>query len=286
MKSSSPSTGRSEQYLCNESLAQFDYSDPMPKPLHRARVTAVFHDIPGVTSIDFAPGLAPRSHVDDHVKILLPPPGAPYRSPVPIPAPGSPAPLLRTYTRRRYDPATGAWGIDVLDLGHGGPGSAWAGSVRPGDEVTVRGPGGHWQMPEHPGTVWMVGDAVAMPAISNALEALPAGSRAVVLLEGGGRSYPLPERPEARIVDIPVTSGGSALVDAVRRLRTPDQPWWAFAHGQAEMIRPLRRHLRIERGLARERLLLSAYWIAGRDAEGWRGMKPEFNRAMEAESGD
>lgn len=257
----------------------------MPKPLHRARVTAVSREM-GVNSIDFAPGLAPRSHVDDHVKILLPPPGAPYTSPVPIPVPGSPAPLLRTYTRRRYAPATGSWGIDVLDLAHGGPGSDWASTVEPGDEVTVRGPGGHWQMPEHPGTVWMVGDAVAIPAISNALEELPADAEAVVLLEGGRRSYPLPERPGAQIVDVPVTPDGSALVDAVRGMETPRQPWWAFVHGQAGMIRPLRRHLRMERGLARQRLLLSAYWIAGRDAEGWRVMKPGFNRAMEAESGD
>ncbi len=286
MRNFSPSTGRPARHLRNELLAQFHYSETMSKPLQQVRVTAVSHDVAGITSIDFDPGLAPRSHVDDHVKILLPPRGASYDSPVPIPAPTGPAPLLRTYTRRRYDPATGAWGIDVLDLGHGGPGASWASAVRPGDRVTVRGPGGHWQMPEHPGTVWMVGDAVALPAISNALDELPADAEAVVLIEAGHHSYPLPRRPGARIVEVPVTPDGSALVDAVRRLETPRGPWWAFVHGQADMIRPLRRHLRIERGLPKERLLLSAYWIAGRDAEGWRGMKPAFNRAMEAESGD
>ncbi|MDN6427501.1 MAG: hypothetical protein L0K25_09970, partial [Acidipropionibacterium jensenii] len=81
----------------------------MAKSIQQVRVTAVTRQVPGVVSIDFEPGgLSPRVFVDDHVKILLPPRGASYDSPVPLPAPTGPAPLRRTYTRRRYDPATGA----------------------------------------------------------------------------------------------------------------------------------------------------------------------------------
>lgn len=249
----------------------------MSKPMHEVRVAAISRELPGIVSIDFeAGGLPPRSCVDDHVKIVLPP------------AEGDDAarPQLRTYTRRRVDPDGGGWGIDVLLFPHGGPGSRWATSLSVGDAVTVRGPGGHWQMPEHPGTVLMVGDPVAQPAIANALEALPTGASAIVLLEQGPHTYPLPARPGVRIVMVPSSPGGAALVEAVRDLETPSGPWSAFVHGQADMIRPLRRLLRLERGLPKDHLHLSAYWISGRDAEAWRAMKSDFNRQMIADSGD
>lgn len=264
----------------------------MSKPMHQVRVTAVSRDTPDVVSIDFEPGgLTARECVDDHVKILLPTPGDGYRTPVPsdpptVPPSGAPAPLLRTYTRRRFDPSTGAWGIDVFLFPHGGPGARWAASARVGDVVTVRGPGGHWRMPERPGTVLMVGDTVALPAISNALEALPADASAIVLVEEGPHDYPLPHHSGVQILRVKSSRGGEALVEAVRSLGAPSGEWWAFVHGQADMVRPLRRHLRLERGLPKDHLLLSAYWISGRDAEDWRAMKSEFNREMEAESGD
>jgi NADPH-dependent ferric siderophore reductase len=264
----------------------------MSKPMHQVRVAAVSREVPDVVSIDFEPGgLAARECVDDHVKILLPPPGADHGAPVPLDLPSDPpsraaAPLMRTYTRRRVDPATGAWGIDVFLFPHGGPGARWAASTRAGDVVTVRGPGGHWRMPEHPGTVLMAGDTVALPAISNALEALPADASAFVLVEEGPHDYPLPRHPGARILRVGSSRGGEALVDAVRDLDAPSGEWWAFVHGQADMVRPLRRHLRLERGLPKDHLLLSAYWISGRDAEDWRAMKSDFNREMDAESGD
>ncbi len=260
----------------------------MSKPLHQVRVAAISRAVPDIVSIDFEPGgLAARTHVDDHIKILLPPAGADYAVPVPLELPGdAAAPLLRTYTRRRFDPATGAWGIDVFLFSHTGPGSRWATSLKVGDVATVRGPGGHWQMPAHPGTVLMVGDTVALPAISNALEALPADASAIVLVEEGPHDYPLPSHPGARIITVGRSRGGEALVDAVRGLDTPAGPWWAFVHGQGDMVRPLRRHLRLERGLPKDRLHLSAYWISGRDAEAWRAIRPDFNKAMVAESGD
>ncbi|GEM_PF-71667 len=277
----------------------------MSKPMHQVRVAAISKDLPGIISIDFdgdlldadggrtaAPHssrLEPRRCVDDHVKIVLPGPDGQAGADSPEasgPSGSGTSPLLRTYTRRRYDPATGAWGIDIFVFPHGGPGSSWAAGLAVGDVVTVRGPGGHWQLPADPGTVLMVGDPVAQPAIANALEALPQGARAIVLLEEGPHRYPLPERPGAEIQMVPSSPGGSALVEAVRRVPTPAGPWWAFVHGQADMVRPLRRHLRVERGLPKDHMNLSAYWISGGDAEAWRAMKSAFNRQMIADSGD
>jgi len=75
------------------------------------------------------------------------------------------------------------------------------------------------------------------------------------------------------------------IVATVQGLDLP-QNTHAFVHGEAAMVRPMRRHLRLERGLPRDRIHPSAYWFAGRDADGWRAIKQDFNRSMDAESGD
>ena len=57
----------------------------------------------------------------------------------------------------------------------------------------------------------------------------------------------------------------------------------AFVHGEADMVRAVRRHLRLERGVPRERLSASGYWRRGRTDEGWRAEKKEWNAAVEAD---
>ncbi len=73
------------------------------------------------------------------------------------------------------------------------------------------------------------------------------------------------------------------LPDAVRALALPDGGVQAFVHGEAAMVRAVRRHLLVERGLPRERLSASGYWKRGRTDEGWREDKPEWNRLVEAD---
>jgi hypothetical protein len=45
----------------------------------------------------------------------------------------------------------------------------------------------------------------------------------------------------------------------------------------------LRRHLRVDRGLAREELSISGYWRRGFNEDGWQSSKPEWNRRIEEE---
>ena len=45
----------------------------------------------------------------------------------------------------------------------------------------------------------------------------------------------------------------------------------------------MRRHLLVERGLAREALSVSGYWKRDRTDEGWREDKAEWNRQAEAD---
>ncbi len=76
---------------------------------------------------------------------------------------------------------------------------------------------------------------------------------------------------------------GEALVDAVRGLRFPSPDVQVFAHGEAGMVKELRRHLRLDRAVPRERLSISGYWRLGHNEDGWQASKPEWNAAVEAE---
>ena len=77
---------------------------------------------------------------------------------------------------------------------------------------------------------------------------------------------------------------GEALVAAVLAAPWPAGDVEAFVHGNAEMVRPLRRYLLRDRGLPREHLSVSGYWRSGMTDEGWRASKREFNAAMESDS--
>lgn len=166
---------------------------------------------------------------------------------------------------------------------HRGPGTQWSQAVQPGDQVAVRGPGGHWQTPDDICHLLAVADTVALPAVANTLATLPISARATIVRVNSHHDYPLPLTDRVTVVTAPRDPDG--IVATVQGLDLP-QNTHAFVHGEAAMVRPMRRHLRLERGLPRDRIHLSAYWFAGRDADGWRAIKQDFNRSMDAESGD
>ena len=47
----------------------------------------------------------------------------------------------------------------------------------------------------------------------------------------------------------------------------------AFVHGEASIVRGLRRHLVDERAVPRELLSVSGYWRRGVDEDGWQAEK-------------
>jgi NADPH-dependent ferric siderophore reductase len=73
------------------------------------------------------------------------------------------------------------------------------------------------------------------------------------------------------------------LVRAVIAAGVPDGVVEAFVHGNADMVKPLRRFLFFDAGLDRTRVSISGYWRTGLNEDGWQSSKHEFNAAMEAE---
>ncbi|MFI5804090.1 siderophore-interacting protein [Streptomyces sp. NPDC051561] len=229
---------------------------------------------------------------DHYVKVLFPAPGVTYPEPFDMARireefPAEQWPVNRTYTVRSWDPEARELAIDFVVHGDEGLAGPWAAGVRPGETVRFLGPGGGYA--PDPAADWhlLVGDESALPAIAASLERMPQGAVAYAFIEVQDAAE------EQKIVtpdgvtvtwlhrdDRPV---GEQLVAAVRDLAFPAGDVHAFVHGEAGFVKELRRHLRIDREIPRERLSISGYWRLGQDDDSWRAVKREWNEQVERE---
>jgi NADPH-dependent ferric siderophore reductase len=222
---------------------------------------------------------------DHYVKLLLPPPGAPYEAPFDVEdvkarLPREQWPRTRTFSVRAWDAEARRLTIDFVHHGDTGVAGRWAAAARPGDRLQLFGPGGAYA--PSPDAPWhlMIGDASVIPAIAASLERVPAGVPVHVLLEveSAGERQPLSSPGELRLDWF---HSADALLAAVRELEFPPGTPHAFVHGEASTVRELRRHLLADRGMPRESVSVSGYWKRTRTEEGWRDDKAEWNRQVE-----
>jgi NADPH-dependent ferric siderophore reductase len=200
-----------------------------------------------------------------HMKLLFVPEGSDW-SPEDEDAPRPPR---RTYTPRRFDPATSRLDVEFVHHGHG-LAASWAKGASEGDRIYITGPGGGYGAPEGATDIVLVADDTAMPAAGTILEALPAGCRATVLCEvaDAGEERPLSEQVAVSPVWLHrdgKVGGGSLLEDAVRDLDAPATAWWWIAC-EAAAMRRIRQHLLRDRGINAARVHTRGYWKLGETA--------------------
>jgi NADPH-dependent ferric siderophore reductase len=268
-----------------------------PKTVTVIRTEQVARDLVrvflGGPDLDTLPDLA---FTDHYVKLLFPPPGADYTSPfdaeqIREERPCEEWPVTRTYTIRTLDRAAGELAIDFVVHGDEGLAGPWAANVQPGEQISFMGPGGGYAPAEHVDVHLLVGDESAAPAIAAALDALPETACADVFIETAGpeSTVPLREGPGIRTTYVHRDAHGGAyglpLAQAVRAAEWPDGVVQAFVHGNAAMIKDLRRYLFLERGLPREQVSISGYWRSGDTEDAWQAGKREFMAQVEAEEG-
>jgi NADPH-dependent ferric siderophore reductase len=206
-----------------------------------------------------------------HLKVFLPADGQDAPSlPAPGPdgtvvAPDGPAPVVRTYTPRRYDPATKT--LEIQFLLHGtGPASDWAQRAKPGDKLAVAGPGGRFSLEPVAGRWWLAADESAIPAVGTLLEALPETTAADVHLEVDGPDdeveFAAPakttitwhhRRPEAFGAELRAAAHAASIPAGSR-------VWVAC---EAAAMRDIRRYLIADRQLPPASLVTRGYWRAG-----------------------
>lgn len=187
--------------------------------------------------------------------------------------------VLRTYTVRNWRPEVGEFDLDFVVHGDEGVAGPWAREVEIGTEVTFRGPGGGYAPSSDAGLAHLfVGDLSALPAIEEALKQVPAGNSGLVVIATTSKR-------DARelATHLPVTwVVADALPEALERAAEAVEQWTpegeveCFVHGEAGMVRRLRRHLRVDRQVALQRQSISGYWRLGTTDEGWRQQKKDW----------
>ncbi|MGQ4513787.1 SIP domain-containing protein [Streptomyces sp. DW26H14] len=240
-------------------------------------------------------GLAPvecGEFTDHYVKMIFPEPGAEYPEPFDMDRireefPREQWPTTRTYTVRAWDPEALEMTFDFVVHGDEGLAGPWAARAVPGEIVRFLGPGGGYAPDPEADWHLLAGDESALPAIAAALERAPSDVPVHAFVEVG-------DAAEEQKIMCPDGVGvtwlhrgerpvGEALVAAVRELDFPAGSVHAFVHGEAGFVKELRKHLRNERGVPRERLSVSGYWRQGHNDEAWRAVKREWNAQVERE---
>ena len=204
-----------------------------------------------------------------HLKVFLPVDGqdAPNLPEfTPEGADPGPPPVVRTYTPRRYDPASKTLEIQFLIHGEG-PASEWAQRAKPGDKLAVAGPGGRFSLEPAADHWWIAGDESAIPAIGTLLEALPDTATADVHIEVADADDELvvPGQAKTTITWHHRRAGdafGAELTEAARQAVIPEgaRIWVAC---EAGAMRDIRRFFTRERGIPAAQLVTRGYWRTG-----------------------
>ncbi|MEU7035988.1 siderophore-interacting protein [Streptomyces sp. NPDC046237] len=231
-------------------------------------------------------------YTDHYVKLLFAPEGVSYPEPFDMERiraefPREQWPTTRTYTVRSWDPLHRELTVDFVVHGDEGLAGPWAARAVAGETIRFLGPGGGYAPDTEADWHLLVGDESALPAIAVALERLPEGSAVHAFLEVTDASE---EQKFATAAGVEVTwlhrgdrPTGEALLEAVRALEFPAGDVHAFVHGEAGFVKELRRHLRLDRQVPRERLSISGYWRVGKTDEAWRAIKRDWNDQVERE---
>ncbi|MEU0670008.1 siderophore-interacting protein [Streptomyces lavendulocolor] len=253
---------------------------------HMVRVVLGGDGLDGFTADEFT---------DHYVKLLFGAPGVTYPEPFDMARireefPREQWPTTRTYTVRAWDAAQRELTVDFVVHGDEGLAGPWAARARVGDTVRFLGPGGGYA--PDPAAAWhlLVGDESALPAIAASLERLPEDAVGHALIEvespDDEQKVAVPPGVEVRWLHRGGHPVGEALLAAVEGLDFPPGDVHAFVHGEAGFVKDLRRHLRLERQVPRERLSISGYWRLGKTDEDWRAIKRDWNEQVEREQED
>lgn len=205
----------------------------------------------------------------DAIKLYLPRPGQAGFMPEfgILPTPDNEF-YIRAYTIRRFNRDAHELDIDIVLHGDS-PGSVWARTVKPGDQVGFVGPRHDYLAPDNTDWYLFAGDETAQPAICAIVESLPGTARAFIFLEVTDELDEVPIHTDA---DIKVTwlhrddvhAGKSDLLEqAIRHLEWPDGKPFIWVAGETGVVRGIRSYLRHEHEVAKEHVHISGYWRYG-----------------------
>ncbi|MDP2355716.1 MAG: siderophore-interacting protein [Beijerinckiaceae bacterium] len=236
---------------------------PPPKLV---RVEAIERVTPALLRITFGgPELfgftPPRAAA--HIKLFFPPSEMVW-PPRDADAPRAPS---RTYTPRRFDVQRGLLDVEIVLHGEG-LASSWAENAQVGDEMTIGGPGGGYEVPEGTKRLIIMADESALPAAGMILEALRAECKIDVIAEISNRAEERELSPVAPCQPVwlhrsDIDQPGAALGEALNLISSPDEntSWWIAC--EAAAMRKIRQQVALKFGVPKARLHTRGYWKKG-----------------------
>lgn len=251
-------------------------------PTHLTEVVAAQPVSDAFVRVTFAGGLERFRPIgpDDFVYVLLPPPG---RRDLPIDASfrwtdyyamaEDDRPVGAYYTVRRFRMDVGELDCDVYLHDPAGHVSRWAPHASPGDVAALWGPRTAWHPPASTTDWLLVADETGLPAAAAVLEQRPAGMPARVFVEAAtdAEQVPLPCGDSVEITwlgrDGREAGTTEVLADAVRQAAPPSATTYAWGGAESRAMTAVRRYLRHEVGLAKERVSMTPYWRHSSHAE-------------------
>ncbi len=173
----------------------------------------------------------------------------------------------RHYTVRAVDRDANTLSVDFVLHGNS-VGPNFARSVKPGDQVEVKGPRG--RVVFRPDADWhlLTGDETCIPGILHILETLPTGARAMAFIEIEDDSWKQDFETQGEVTIEWIARGkagpSSVMIDRLSTLALPDGHGQALIIGETSNVRA-QRHYLIERGFSRDRIASEGYWRPGRN---------------------
>jgi NADPH-dependent ferric siderophore reductase len=253
-------------------------------------VPTFFREITVVSSVRISPqmqrvrfaanDLGRFAHGGLHIRLLLPPKGRQPLWPqmgadgLMVWPSGPDALIVRIYTIRAIDVAGGWVDVDfVLHPGSDTPAATFAETTRAGDVVGMIGPGGG-DVPTAENLL-LLGDDTALAAIGRILDRLALSTQADVFVEVDSPAdvIPLAEGDNIRVTWLyrHGRDAGTAglLSDTLRKMDPASLPADLFVWAGCEFndFRELRKLVRKEWGLKKDRQLIVAYWRRGAQGE-------------------
>ncbi|MCM2504631.1 siderophore-interacting protein [Aureimonas altamirensis] len=211
-----------------------------------------------------------------HIRLVFPPRGRVPVWPVmgedgmPVWPQGEDRLVLRVYTIRAIDVAAGTLDVDmVLHPGADTPGASFAETAEPGDLVGMTGPGGGF-LPQAR-RILLLGDETALPAMARILEnaAPDASATAFIEVDGPAEEQPIAAACKADIRylhRLGAPAGTTRLLqDALESVAADGiaDDLYIWAGCEFDAFKAIRRSVRKDLKVAKDRHLVAAYWRRG-----------------------
>ncbi len=213
---------------------------------------------------------------DEYFGLLMPPPGRDVvlpelaldpRSKLRA-IPESDRPELRWYTIRQARPGQGEFVVDIVNTGHGGPGSSWVKRVALGDMVGFTSGSALYGAAPDSGHHLLLADETGLPGAIAIAESARANQLArvklTVMVEVPSEEYILPDTPkDFSVVYRGDADPGSAMIPALAT-SAHDNINFAWICAEGGTVGQAKKIVTREWGLPRTSIVSSGFWRKGR----------------------